>query len=409
MEQGAFTRDNTFEITGAVGGEVVGGLVGFALGAVTGDDEARISDGADKRYAFFDELFATLMRVESKVELVAEIRFDDSNVADELFALLEWDDNVEVIDVATVMFIAEIVGDKTVELIEENIGNELAGEIADHDTAAGAAIEKTFVRREGSPVGFGAADDDATHRIVVNDLVPDELSEIVEALAVERMTENAILLEIVRWELVERSIEAKLTIETPSDAFIELFVIETDEIALNIERDGEGRLSEILSDAANVLLETLLAEKYTLVLATGIRIDDEAAVPPVGAEIVEKMMDYTVAKRRSDDLTNDRIVDDESDAAAGLIMMMNHTLAEGDDVLHVVEFETMLVDSIALALAGGFVGAPELDGEKFAETLDAHNVLIRDSWVFMTHDPMTVAGRWLLVIDNCWLLKVDDR
>lgn len=147
MEQGAFAGDDTFEITGAVGGEVVGGLVGFALGAVAGNDEARVSDGADKRYAFLDELFATLVRVEGEVELVAEIRFDDSNVADELLALLERDDDVEVIDVATVMFVAEIVSDETVELVEKDIGDELASEITNYDTATGAAIKKTFVRR----------------------------------------------------------------------------------------------------------------------------------------------------------------------------------------------------------------------------------------------------------------------
>lgn len=183
-----------------------------------------------------------------------------------------------------------------------------------------------------------------------------------------------------------------MTIETPSDAFVELLVIETDEITLNIERDGEGRLSEVLSGAANVLLETLLAKKYTLVFATGIRIDDEAAVPPVGAEIVEKMMDYTVTKRRSDDLPNDRIVDDESDAAAGLIIVMNHALAEGDDVFHVVELETVLVDSIALAFAGGFVGAPEFDGEKLTETLDAHDMLVLDGRALTMHCSLMIDG-----------------
>ncbi len=395
MEQGAFTGDDTFEITGTVGGEVVGGLVGFALGAVARNDEARISDSADEGYTFLDELLAAFKRVEGEVELVAEIRFDDGDVADELFALGERDDDVEVIDVATVMFVAEIVNDETVELIEKDIGDELASEITNYDTTTGAAIKKTFVRREGGPIGFGAADDDAAHRIVVNDLMPDEFSEVVEAFAVERVTEDAILLEIVRRELVERGIEAKLTIETPSDAFVELLVIEADEVALNVERDGESRLSEILSGAANVLLEALLTKKYAFVLATGIRIDDEAAIPPVGAEIIEEMVNHAVAKWCSDDLTDDGIVDDESDAAAGLIMMMNHALAEGDDVFHVVELETVLVDSIALAFAGGFVGAPELDGEKFAETLDTHDSVVSEGWRSVAAD-----GRELLVSEG---------
>lgn len=222
--------------------------------------------------------------------------------------------------------------------------------------------------------------------------MPDELSEMIEPFAVERVTEDAILLEIVWWELVERGIEAKLTIETPSDAFVELLVIEADEVALNVERDGESRLSEILSGAANVLLEALLTKKYAFVLATGIRIDDEAAIPPVGAEIIEEMVNHAVAKWCSDDLTDDGIVDDESDAAAGLIMMMNHALAEGDDVFHVVELETVLVDSIALAFAGGFVGAPEFDGEKLTETLDAHDMLVLDGRALTMHCSLMIDG-----------------
>lgn len=123
------------------------------------------------------------------------------------------------------------------------------------------------------------------------------------------------------------------------------------------------------------MLETLLSEEDTLILAARIGIYDETAVPPVGAEIVEEVMDNAIAEGCCDDLANDGIVDDEGNAATGAIMMMNHALTERDDILHVVEFETVLVDGITLAFAGSFVSTPKFNGEEFAKAMDAHLLL----------------------------------
>lgn len=220
MDKGTLAGNDAFEVASAVGGEVVGGLVGFAFSAVARDDKTRVSDGADERDAFTDKLFAAFVGMEGEVKFIAKVRFDDADVADELVFLLEGDDDVEIVDVATVMLITEFVSNKAVELIEENIRNKLTSEIADDNTAARLAIEEAFVRREGGPVSLRTADDNTAHRVVVDDLVPNELGEVVEALAIERMAENAVFLKVTRRELVERSIEAKLMVEAPSNAFI---------------------------------------------------------------------------------------------------------------------------------------------------------------------------------------------
>ena len=75
-------------------------------------------------------------------------------------------------------------------------------------------------------------------------------------------------------------------------------------------------------------------------------------------------MDDAVAKGCGDNLADDRIMDDESDAAARNITAADNAIAELSNIFHFVELETMFIDGLALAFAGDFVGAPEFFEEK---------------------------------------------
>ena len=111
----------------------------------------------------------------------------------------------------------------------------------------------------------------------------------------------------------------------------------------------------------------LLAVKRAFAFTTGVGVRNKPPIPPVGADIKEKMMDHAVAKRSGHDLANDRIMDDEGDAATGVITVTQHTFAEIENVFHVVEFETVLVDGETLAFAGGKISAPKFVAEKIAK------------------------------------------
>ncbi len=67
MHEGAFAGNHTFEVAITGGAEVISGAVSVAFGAVAGDDEARINDGADKRSTFVDELLAAFVGMEGEV------------------------------------------------------------------------------------------------------------------------------------------------------------------------------------------------------------------------------------------------------------------------------------------------------------------------------------------------------
>lgn len=78
-------------------------------------------------------------------------------------------------------------------------------------------------------------------------------------------------------------------------------------------------------------------------------------------------MDDAVAKGRSDNLADNRVMDNESDAATRNIATADNAIAELGNIFHFVELETMFVDGLALAFAGDFVGAPEFFEEKIFE------------------------------------------
>lgn len=145
------TGNEAFDITDTAGGKLVGGGVGFATGAVAGDDKTRVDDATGEGDAFVGGLSVDFVGVESEVELTEKM-IDDSDVAHDLGFLRHGYDDEEVVDVAAIMFITEVDGDKAVELVEKDIGKELAGEIANNDTVAGAAVKEALVIGEGAPI-----------------------------------------------------------------------------------------------------------------------------------------------------------------------------------------------------------------------------------------------------------------
>lgn len=320
------------DVAFAASGKFIGGFESLAAGTSARNDEAGIDDGADERDAFFDGLAVLLFRVEGEVELALEELLDSVDVAEELFALLGGNNNEEVVDVAAVMFIAEVEGDIAVKLVEEDVGEELAGEVADDDAAAFGLVEEAFADGEFAPVGARPADDDVFHGVVMDDLVPEKLDDLVELVAVAGVATDAILMVI--FFVVERDVRNsvgvvfELAVETPTDAFVEFAVVEAHEVALDVEFDDESRAGVIFRGATDVGGEALLAEEGAFTDAAGVGVDEKAAVPPVSADIIKKVMDDAVAERGGDDFADDGIVDDKSDAAAGFVAALDDAIAK---------------------------------------------------------------------------------
>ena len=83
------------------------------------------------------------------------------------------------------MGIAELVDDdEAIQLVKEDVGEQLAGEVADDDALAGRLVEEAFVAGELAPVGAFAADGDAVHGAVVDDFFPEIAEQAVELVAV---------------------------------------------------------------------------------------------------------------------------------------------------------------------------------------------------------------------------------
>lgn len=129
---------------------------------------------------------------------------------------------------------------------------------------------------------------------------------------------------------------------------------------MNVKSDGEGWFLVIFCDLGDVVGKALLTIEDTFFFATGVRIDAKTAVPPFGTHVKEKMMNDTVTKWGSDNLASNWVMDDKSNATVGLIATTKDTVAQENNIFHIVELKTVFVDGFAFAFAGGLVGAPEL-------------------------------------------------
>ncbi len=175
MRDGTNARNDTFDVAIAVGGELIGGGKTFAFAAVADGDKARVDNGADERDAVGGRLAKAFFRVEGEIELFFKKMVNDIDIAQKLRALGGGDDDKEIINVAAVMGIAEVVDDKTVELVEKDVRKELGSQIANDDTATFGLVKKTFRAGQIVPVGREAAENDVTHGIVMDNLVPEKL------------------------------------------------------------------------------------------------------------------------------------------------------------------------------------------------------------------------------------------
>lgn len=333
--------------------------------AAAGDDETGIDDGADEGHAFVDRLLVLFAGMEGELELLAQVFFDDADIAKHLGALFHGNNDEKVVDVATVMFVAEIELDEAVELVEEDIGEELAGEIANDDATVFGLIEETFVSRELVPIAAMTMDTDAFHGLVVNNFVPNVFEKSIEFMFVGRMAADVV------FGIREFAME-KLSFETPEDASIEEVVVEAHEIALNVELDGESLASVVFGDLADMMGKTFLSIEGAFADATGVGIGAEATVPPLGADIKKKVVNDAVAERGGDDFTDDGVMDDKGDAATGFVVMADETVAEINNVFHGVEFELMLIDGLAFAFASDVVGNPKFMKKEFFKTIVIH-------------------------------------
>lgn len=353
----------------AVGGEAVGGGEALAATAGTEGNEMRVDNGADEGDAVVGGLAEALLWMEGEAEVFFEEVVDDVDIAEELLALGIGDDNEEVVDVAAVVRIAEVEDDEAVELVEEDIGEELASKVADNNAAALRLVEKALRGRKNFPIFAGAAKGDVAHGVVVDDLVPEKLHGLVKLFAVVGVTVDMVLRVFGMSELLA---------EAPEDAFIEKVVAHVHEVALDVELNAESRLGIVLGSAGDVGGEALLGIEGALADTAGIGIGDEMAVPPIAASIKDEMVDDAVTERSGDDFADDGVVDDKGDAAARAIGAVEDFVAKDVEVFHIAEFETVFVDGAALAFAGVLVGDPEFVEKIFRKATIMHSgVLLR--------------------------------
>ena len=263
MFQATHARKDASRVTDALGGEAVGSLVSLALGAAARNNEPRENGSANERRTMIDGLDIAFLGVKGEMKLLAQEALDQVDVAQQLLSAFERDKNIKIVDIASIMGITQIMDNVTVELIKENIGKQLAGEVADHDALTFRLAEKTLVAGQLAPIGAASANSNVAHGLIIDNFLPDVAEQTIKGLTILGEAANVVLeVGTIRME--------KLLLKAPKHAAIEKVVPQTHEIALDIEFSNYGGAGVILGYLAEVVGKPLLAIKCAFVFAAGV-------------------------------------------------------------------------------------------------------------------------------------------
>lgn len=179
---------------------------------------------SEKWHSMPYRLAETFVRMELKFEASDKIFNHGGDFPFEVGKVGGGDDEIEIINIATVRFDLESIDDELVELIKIDVGHELRGEIADDNTFAWGLTEETFTIWQLDPT--------LSVRVTAN-------------YAMRRVVKNSFSKEITE-HIIERSAFVVLTFESPDGAFVETAAGKTHEVALDVKFDNVGFALEIL-------------------------------------------------------------------------------------------------------------------------------------------------------------------
>ena len=116
----AVVADQDVKIVTSTGGNFVNRFFKVAAEAFTRLDMAKEDAGTEEFDTMVDGLGMAFMLMELEAEAIQE-ELDALAVAEELCFQIVRNDDVKIINIATVIFIAESLSDKMVQFVEENV------------------------------------------------------------------------------------------------------------------------------------------------------------------------------------------------------------------------------------------------------------------------------------------------
>ncbi len=107
-------------------------------------------------------------------------------------------------------------------------------------------------------------------------------------------------------------------------------MVEADEIAFEVAFDDVGRDSAVVANSAHFALEIFDAVERAFAFATRIGTREQPRSPPHFGVFDEKAMDDAVDKWGGDDFASDGVVNNKSNAAAGVISTRDNGVAQAN-------------------------------------------------------------------------------
>ena len=268
-------------------------------------------------------------------------------------------DNVEVVDIAAIMFHPQGPFDEVVEFRQVNVAEKLRRQVADGQAAAVGRVEQALRAGQSDPLALRAAHFAVLGRVVEHDFAGQIAHQIV--------------VEILFPGLAVESTAFGKAVEFLHDNIEKYLPVDVHEIALYVKFQQVAFPLEVVRARADVVFQARNAEMGAHALAAGVAVGDEGAFEKRGYIVAQQVVHHTVAEIGREDFAFDRYVGHEAYAAAHLVAAFVDLVEEFDQIGFEVHLETQLAEGVPLVFAGIVVGPENISQKFFVHRVSLNN------------------------------------
>lgn len=246
-------------------------------------------------------------------------------------------DDVEIIYITPVMTTFQCSLRIFVQHIEMDIAEQLRCQIADRQSHARRRFQQALGRRQIVPVRQRS-----------------DYAAVLDRIAEQNRTQQ---------EIRQFIIEIRNTLFPPDstlDNRVKQPFVDAHEISSQIEFQDIGGPRIIPRTTANMVFETLDAQRRSFALAAGVTVVNHPAFEQRCQIIEQQMMYYPVSERRSENFPFDRMLRNETDARRWPIRPIPDLLVQLDQIMFQIHLESELALGIAFVSSRIVIGTKNI-------------------------------------------------
>lgn len=206
--------------------------------------------------------------------------------------------DVEIIDITSVMFAAQVPLHVLVQSPQINVAEKLRGQIADRQSYTFRCLPQAFRRRQPDSVRLSAPDFAVLHRVAEYDPMQQKIHQIHIQLLLP--TDSG------------RRQGIAAAVECPMDNIVQPLLGDTHEVTFQVELQNIGIARIVVRATAYVVPDASDPFARTFAFATGVAVEDHACLEQRRQIVEQQMVHDSVPELRSENFSFYRFVHDET-------------------------------------------------------------------------------------------------